>query len=112
MRLRALLLSLCLCGYTLVTVAESRTIEVNLEAKVARVTISPGHEVGEPLRPLAWKDTVDVPYKKTVRLAVRYDDRPGATGMWMFHCHILDHAEGGLMGMVELGAHHHHMSDP
>jgi len=67
---------------------------------------------GEPLRPLAWKDTVDVPYKKTVRLAVRYDDRPGATGMWMFHCHILDHAEGGLMGMVELGAHHHHMSDP
>jgi FtsP/CotA-like multicopper oxidase with cupredoxin domain len=67
---------------------------------------------GEPVRPLAWKDTVDVPYKKTVRLAVRYDDRPGATGMWMFHCHILDHAEGGLMGMVELGAHHHHISDP
>src|SRR5215468_3529063 len=34
----------------------------------------------EPLRPLAWKDTVDVPYKKTMRLAIRYDDRPGATG--------------------------------
>ena len=31
----------------------------------------------------------------------------------MFHCHILDHAEGGLMGMVEVslggsGEHFHH----
>jgi FtsP/CotA-like multicopper oxidase with cupredoxin domain len=22
--------------------------------------------------------------------------------MWMFHCHILDHADGGLMGHVHL----------
>jgi FtsP/CotA-like multicopper oxidase with cupredoxin domain len=64
-------------------------------------------ENNEPMRPIAWKDTVNVPYKKTVRLIVRFDDRPGAAGMWMFHCHILDHAEGGLMGMVELGHHHH-----
>ncbi|HLH31671.1 MAG TPA: multicopper oxidase family protein, partial [Terriglobia bacterium] len=62
---------------------------------------------GEPVRPLAWKDTVDVPFKKTVRLVVRYDDRPGVEGMWMVHCHILDHAEGGLMTMIEVGAHHH-----
>jgi FtsP/CotA-like multicopper oxidase with cupredoxin domain len=66
---------------------------------------------GQPVHPLAWKDTVDVPFKKTVRLIVRWDDRPGASGMWMFHCHILDHAEGGLMGMVELGAHHHHSAE-
>jgi FtsP/CotA-like multicopper oxidase with cupredoxin domain len=57
-------------------------------------------ENGAPLRPLAWRDTVDVPFEKTVRFIVRYDDRPGT---WMFHCHILDHAEGGLMGMVQLG---------
>jgi FtsP/CotA-like multicopper oxidase with cupredoxin domain len=62
---------------------------------------------GEPVHPLAWKDTIDVPFNKTVRFIVRWDDRPGAAGMWMFHCHILDHAEGGLMGMVELGPHHH-----
>jgi FtsP/CotA-like multicopper oxidase with cupredoxin domain len=55
---------------------------------------------GEPVRPIAWRDTVDVPFDEIVRFAVRYDDRPGA---WMFHCHILDHAEGGLMGMVEVG---------
>jgi FtsP/CotA-like multicopper oxidase with cupredoxin domain len=62
---------------------------------------------GEPVRPIAWKDTVDVPYQKTLRIIVRYDDRPGVEGLWMFHCHILDHAEGGLMGMVEIGPHHH-----
>ncbi|XYI02601.1 multicopper oxidase domain-containing protein [Sorangium sp. So ce1128] len=28
-----------------------------------------------------------------------HDDRPG---MWMFHGHILDHAEAGMMGMLHL----------
>jgi FtsP/CotA-like multicopper oxidase with cupredoxin domain len=56
---------------------------------------------GRPVRPVAWKDTVDVPFKSSVRIAVRFDeDRPGA---WMFHCHVLDHADGGLMGTVEVG---------
>ena len=54
---------------------------------------------GAPVRPLAWKDTVDVPLEKSVRLLVRFDERPGS---WMYHCHILDHADGGLMGMLEL----------
>jgi FtsP/CotA-like multicopper oxidase with cupredoxin domain len=60
---------------------------------------------GDPARPLAWKDTVDVPFNETVKLIVRYDDRPGS---WMFHCHILDHGDGGLMGRLELGSHDHH----
>jgi len=54
---------------------------------------------GQPVHPLAWKDTVDVPFEKSARALVRFDDRPG---MWMMHCHILDHAEGGLMSMVDL----------
>jgi FtsP/CotA-like multicopper oxidase with cupredoxin domain len=54
---------------------------------------------GQPVRPLAWKDTVDVPFGETIKLAVRFDDRPG---MWMYHCHILDHADLGMMGMLEL----------
>jgi FtsP/CotA-like multicopper oxidase with cupredoxin domain len=56
-------------------------------------------ERGTPVLPLAWKDTVDVPFHQTVRFAVRFDDRPG---MWMYHCHILDHADLGLMGMLQL----------
>jgi FtsP/CotA-like multicopper oxidase with cupredoxin domain len=57
-------------------------------------------EQGQPLHPLAWKDTVDVPIDATVRFLVKYDDRAGA---WMFHCHILDHAEIGLMNFLQLG---------
>jgi FtsP/CotA-like multicopper oxidase with cupredoxin domain len=57
-------------------------------------------EKGEPVRPLALKDTVNVPMKSTVRLLVDFNERPGE---WMIHCHILDHAEGGLMGTVMVG---------
>ena len=56
-------------------------------------------EAGEPVRPLEWKDTVDIPHHRTVRLAVRFDERPGT---WIFHCHVLDHAEGGLLSAVHL----------
>ncbi len=57
-------------------------------------------EKHQPVRPLALKDTVNVPMKSTVRLLVHFDERPGE---WMIHCHILDHAEGGLMGTVLVG---------
>jgi FtsP/CotA-like multicopper oxidase with cupredoxin domain len=56
-------------------------------------------EKGVPLRPLAWKDTINVPADTTVRFLVRLD-RPGS---WMYHCHILDHAEAGLMSTVDVG---------
>ena len=55
---------------------------------------------GAPTHPIEWKDTVDIPFEQTVRLVVRFDERPGT---WIFHCHILDHAEGGLLNAVHLG---------
>jgi FtsP/CotA-like multicopper oxidase with cupredoxin domain len=54
---------------------------------------------GQPRRPLAWLDTVNVPVDGEARFAIHYDNRPG---MWMFHCHILDHADAGMMGMIDL----------
>ena len=54
-------------------------------------------QVQDPSRVPEWKDTVDVPTKSELTLAVRFDDRPGA---WMYHCHILDHAEAGMMGTL------------
>ncbi|MEO5768341.1 MAG: multicopper oxidase family protein [Polyangia bacterium] len=54
---------------------------------------------GLPGSPREWKDTVNVPQHSRLSFAVHYDDRPG---MWMYHCHILDHAELGLMGMLHL----------
>ena len=53
----------------------------------------------EPVRPLEWRDTVNVPQWSDLTFAVKYDDRPGT---WMFHCHILDHAEIGMMTMLEV----------
>jgi FtsP/CotA-like multicopper oxidase with cupredoxin domain len=58
---------------------------------------------GNVVEPVEWKDTVNVPLEQTLRVVVKYDDRRGS---WMFHCHILDHADGGLMGMVDLGVPH------
>jgi FtsP/CotA-like multicopper oxidase with cupredoxin domain len=54
---------------------------------------------GVPPAVAEWRDTADVSVYGTTRLAVKFTDRPG---MWMFHCHILDHAEAGMMGMVHL----------
>jgi len=54
-------------------------------------------QVQDAARVLEWKDTVNVPTKSELTLAVRFDDRPGA---WMYHCHILDHAEAGMMGTL------------
>jgi FtsP/CotA-like multicopper oxidase with cupredoxin domain len=43
---------------------------------------------------LARKDTINVQRKSTVRIAWMPDDRPGR---WMYHCHILEHSEAGMM---------------
>jgi FtsP/CotA-like multicopper oxidase with cupredoxin domain len=53
--------------------------------------------VPEPYR--SWKDVVNVPKHETARFVVRYDGFPGK---WMFHCHILDHEDHGMMGVLEV----------
>ena len=60
----------------------------------------PVDDKGEPIRPMAWKDTINIPMNTIARVLVTFDERPGT---WMFHCHILDHAEIGLMGTVHVG---------
>jgi FtsP/CotA-like multicopper oxidase with cupredoxin domain len=47
----------------------------------------------------AWRDTINVPAGQTVKFFVRFEDNPGK---WMFHCHILEHAERGMMGELEV----------
>jgi FtsP/CotA-like multicopper oxidase with cupredoxin domain len=54
---------------------------------------------GAPEPYVSWKDAVNVPKQRTVRLVVRFDDFPGK---WMFHCHILDHEDQGMMGVLEV----------
>jgi len=67
------------------------------------------------------KDTVFVPGKSTVRLAVQFGHHTDPKTPYMYHCHILRHEDKGMMGqfvIVEPGTeasvprtlptHHHH----
>ena len=47
---------------------------------------------------LANKDTIIVPQNAELKLATRFD----APGRWMYHCHVLEHAEGGMMGELQV----------
>ncbi|EGP5187068.1 hypothetical protein EJW92_13380 [Enterococcus faecium] len=45
-----------------------------------------------------WKDTVLVNPDETVELLVKFDRE----GIFMYHCHILEHEEYGMMGQMEI----------
>jgi blue copper oxidase len=44
------------------------------------------------------KDTVAIPPDTTVRLATRFTDYTDAHMPYMFHCHLLQHEDRGMMG--------------
>jgi FtsP/CotA-like multicopper oxidase with cupredoxin domain len=54
---------------------------------------------GEPEDQRMWKDTVNVPAFEKARFVVRLSNFPG---LWMYHCHILDHEDQGMMGVIEV----------
>jgi FtsP/CotA-like multicopper oxidase with cupredoxin domain len=54
--------------------------------------------VSEPADMLANKDTVILRQKATTRIVARFD-RPGS---WLYHCHILEHAELGMVGVIQV----------
>ena len=45
-----------------------------------------------------WKDTVLVKQNETVRFIARFDDFADPDIPYMYHCHILEHEDGGMMG--------------
>ena len=51
----------------------------------------------EPYR--AWKDTVLVQRGETIRIRIPFRDFAGKT---VYHCHILDHEDLGMMGNLEI----------
>jgi FtsP/CotA-like multicopper oxidase with cupredoxin domain len=53
---------------------------------------------GVPVAHRGWKDTVIVPRYQRLRFSVRY----GEPGHWMYHCHILEHQEAGMMGVLDI----------
>ncbi len=51
--------------------------------------------------PPGWKDTVNVPAGQSVRLRIPFRDIPGKA---VYHCHILDHEDLGMMGIIDTQA--------
>ncbi len=53
------------------------------------------------------RDTVNVPFYSrsamqnypTVRLRMDFRD-PNTVGTFVYHCHLLDHEDGGMMGLI------------
>ncbi|HEY9640128.1 MAG TPA: multicopper oxidase domain-containing protein, partial [Coleofasciculaceae cyanobacterium] len=54
---------------------------------------------GQPDPYSAWEDTVRVRANETVRIRIPFRDYAGKT---VYHCHVLDHEDLGMMGMVEM----------
>ncbi len=59
---------------------------------------------GEPPPPLlgGWKDSVQLQPGRSYRLLVRFADYADPTSPFMFHCHILEHEDSGMMGQFIL----------
>ena len=56
-------------------------------------------ENGVPLSYPAWLDTVNVPYRGTVDVILDFTD-PVIEGMSVFHCHLLNHEDKGMMAKI------------
>ena len=52
----------------------------------------------QPLESMGNKDTIIVLSKSSMKVVSRFDE----PGHWMCHCHILEHAEGGMMGEIHV----------
>jgi FtsP/CotA-like multicopper oxidase with cupredoxin domain len=53
---------------------------------------------GTPTAHREWQDTVLMAPRERVKIALVADN----PGDWMFHCHILEHQAGGMMGVIRV----------
>ena len=53
---------------------------------------------GAATRYREWRDTVLIPPHERAEVAFVADN----PGDWMFHCHILEHQESGMMGVIRV----------
>jgi FtsP/CotA-like multicopper oxidase with cupredoxin domain len=58
-------------------------------------------ENGAPLANPVWLDTVNVPYHGSVDVILDFTD-PVIKGMSVFHCHLLNHEDKGMMAKILL----------
>ena len=54
---------------------------------------------GQDADSVVWQDVVNVPARGRVRVRIAFDDFVGRS---VYHCHILDHEDRGMMGVIEV----------
>jgi FtsP/CotA-like multicopper oxidase with cupredoxin domain len=53
---------------------------------------------GQPLDSPTWQDVVNVPARSNVKVRIAFDTFGGRS---VYHCHLLDHEDKGMMGVIE-----------
>ncbi|MGD9525571.1 MAG: multicopper oxidase family protein [Pseudonocardia sp.] len=53
---------------------------------------------GQPIPEATWQDVVNVPARSDVTLRIAFENFTGRT---VYHCHVLDHEDRGMMGVIE-----------
>ncbi|HEY6688542.1 MAG TPA: multicopper oxidase family protein [Propionibacteriaceae bacterium] len=56
-------------------------------------------EGGKPIEQPTWQDVVNVPARSNLKVRILFDD---FTGRSVYHCHILDHEDLGMMGVIDV----------
>jgi FtsP/CotA-like multicopper oxidase with cupredoxin domain len=54
---------------------------------------------GEPYEASSRQDTIPLPINGEVVIRIPFND---FTGKFVYHCHILNHEDNGMMGIVEV----------
>jgi FtsP/CotA-like multicopper oxidase with cupredoxin domain len=54
---------------------------------------------GGPVVAGTWRDVVNVPARSEVTVRIAFDRYTGRT---VYHCHILDHEDRGMMAVLEV----------
>jgi len=55
---------------------------------------------GAPYDRVDYRDVVPVPARSTTVVRIAFEELTGRT---VYHCHILDHEDGGMMGVIRIG---------
>ena len=56
-------------------------------------------EGGKLIEQPTWQDVVNVPARSNVKVRILFDDFVGRS---VYHCHILDHEDQGMMGVIDV----------
>jgi hypothetical protein len=63
---------------------------------------------GTPVNEPYLRDTINVPYYNgrtleypSVKLRMDFRD-PNSVGTYVYHCHLLEHEDGGMMGLIRV----------